>query len=330
MENVPGIETANYEVVAVEHTMDALVELFTGAKVVCNTVGPFTRFGTLVVEAALKAGCHYIDTTGEQAWMLKMRDTFGDAYAEKGLVLAPACAYMFALSNLAAEFCLQAAPNVDSLDLTTTPTGIPTVGSTRTLMDTARVEQRWLANGELYVLEKPMDMKAELIVAGFNHTVLALPWGGGGVPLWYAKDSRVTNVKSHTGFSDRSIVEKVSEMGKYYEENIKHLPNDEQEAALDAIADSVTPGMPPRENRNIHRTVDTCQGTGNNVQCKVTITSTCAYLQTGLIQGFIARHLARGTPNNVGFQSPVGVVGHKELFAALQNYGFANMKIETI
>ena len=37
--NVPGIETAGYEVVAVDHTVDALTELFTGASVVCNTVG---------------------------------------------------------------------------------------------------------------------------------------------------------------------------------------------------------------------------------------------------------------------------------------------------
>ena len=39
--NVPGIETAQYEVSTVEHTVEALTELFRGASVVCNTVGPF-------------------------------------------------------------------------------------------------------------------------------------------------------------------------------------------------------------------------------------------------------------------------------------------------
>lgn len=37
---VPGIETADYEVRQVENNVDALTELFKGAKVVCNMVGP--------------------------------------------------------------------------------------------------------------------------------------------------------------------------------------------------------------------------------------------------------------------------------------------------
>ena len=54
--NVPGIETADHEVVEVEHDVDALTELFNGASVVCNTVGPFSQFGPEVVEACLAAG----------------------------------------------------------------------------------------------------------------------------------------------------------------------------------------------------------------------------------------------------------------------------------
>ncbi|WFU72608.1 hypothetical protein QA642_00550 [Bradyrhizobium sp. CB2312] len=38
--NVAGIETADYEVVEVPHTVSALSELFNGASVVLNTVGP--------------------------------------------------------------------------------------------------------------------------------------------------------------------------------------------------------------------------------------------------------------------------------------------------
>jgi short subunit dehydrogenase-like uncharacterized protein len=64
VEKVPGIETAQYEVVQVEHTVEALSELFDGARVVCNTAGPFIKFGSEVVQAALAAGAHYLDTTG--------------------------------------------------------------------------------------------------------------------------------------------------------------------------------------------------------------------------------------------------------------------------
>jgi short subunit dehydrogenase-like uncharacterized protein len=55
MQAVPGIKTADYEIVEVNHDLDSLVELFSGSQVVCNTVGPFLYYGPLVVEACAKA-----------------------------------------------------------------------------------------------------------------------------------------------------------------------------------------------------------------------------------------------------------------------------------
>jgi short subunit dehydrogenase-like uncharacterized protein len=51
VEKIPGIETADYEVAEVEHTVEALTKLFKGAEVVSNMVGPFIKFGPEVVEA---------------------------------------------------------------------------------------------------------------------------------------------------------------------------------------------------------------------------------------------------------------------------------------
>jgi short subunit dehydrogenase-like uncharacterized protein len=58
VEKIPGIETADYEVAEVEHTVEALTKLFKGAQVVSNMVGPFIKYGPEVVEACLAAGCH--------------------------------------------------------------------------------------------------------------------------------------------------------------------------------------------------------------------------------------------------------------------------------
>lgn len=38
-------------------------------RVVINTVGPYWRWGTPVVEACAKHGVHYVDLTGETVWM---------------------------------------------------------------------------------------------------------------------------------------------------------------------------------------------------------------------------------------------------------------------
>ena len=72
--NVAGVETADYEIRTVDHDVESLAELFDGASVVCNTVGPFSTLGPTVVEAALKAGVHYTDTTGEQDWLMDCDD----------------------------------------------------------------------------------------------------------------------------------------------------------------------------------------------------------------------------------------------------------------
>src|SRR5882757_1967612 len=89
VEKIPGIETADYEVAEVEHTVEALTKLFRGAKVVSNMVGPFIKYGPEVVEACLAAGCHYSDTTGEQDWVLLAQQRWGEQFAAKGLLLAP-------------------------------------------------------------------------------------------------------------------------------------------------------------------------------------------------------------------------------------------------
>src|SRR5208282_5631088 len=94
MNRVPGIETANYEIVEVGGAVDELTELFTGAKVVCNTVGPFIYNGPRVLEASLKAGCHYLDISGEQAWILEVKEKWGEKFLRQGLLAAPATAYM--------------------------------------------------------------------------------------------------------------------------------------------------------------------------------------------------------------------------------------------
>ena len=52
-QRVVRLESATYEIVEAEHNVESLTKAFKGAKVVCNTVGPFVNFGMVAVEAAL-------------------------------------------------------------------------------------------------------------------------------------------------------------------------------------------------------------------------------------------------------------------------------------
>ena len=81
--------------------------LFDGAAVVVTTVGPFERLGRPVLEAAVDAGCHYVDSTGEQSFMRWAFDEVGAAADAAGITAIPACGFDYVpgdlLSDVAAD-----------------------------------------------------------------------------------------------------------------------------------------------------------------------------------------------------------------------------------
>ncbi|MDI9647217.1 NAD(P)H-binding protein, partial [Burkholderia cenocepacia] len=121
-QRVVRLESAQYEIIEAEHDVDALVKAFRGAKVVCNTVGPFSSFGLVGVEAALKAGCHHLDTTGEQSYIRAVRDEFGEQYRQAGLLASSSNAYMYTFAEIAAELALET-PGIDALETATLTRG---------------------------------------------------------------------------------------------------------------------------------------------------------------------------------------------------------------
>ena len=85
----------------------ALREAFDGASVVINCAGPFTRAGESVVAAAVQAGSHYVDSTGEQNFMKLVFDRYGEQAERRGVGLVPALGFDYApgdcIANLAAR-----------------------------------------------------------------------------------------------------------------------------------------------------------------------------------------------------------------------------------
>ena len=327
MKLVPGIESAEYEVAQVEHSVEGLTELFSGAKVVCNTVGPFDLLGETTVQACLNAGVHYLDTTGEQKAVLKVRDKYGDKFAEKGLVAAPSTAYMHTICEIAGEICKEYS-DIDTLDFACVPTGVPTEASTQTIFDMLSSDQFYVEQGDF--VSWPPAKGYEMVLPNSSVTVLALPWTGSALPVWYQNDAKIRNIKSVTGFTNRTLMEGVVALWQHYEANLKDLPVEEQKKALSEVASQQQPGMPPRENPLVHRCYDRCIGTGGLNQVTVSIYSTRAYQQTGLVQAVAAKQLLGGHQRGVGFQSGCSAFGYEVFLDALKGYGFSRVVVEEI
>src|SRR3954454_20019850 len=253
--HVPGIETADYDITVVDHDVEALTELFSGASVVCNTVGPFSELGPAAVEACLAAGVHYTDTTGEQDWLITCDEQYGADFAAAGLLLAPGIAQMYTTGEIAAEIALEK-PGLDTLDIAVFWGGSPTVASTQTILFNAALSGANYLEQNLYVPFDPDAGHYHLNIPGQHEVALALPWGGTSHPVWYRNDPRVANVKALGGVFNRGLMLAVPQIVAGAIKATEGMGIEEKYAALAATASQVMSVMPPRENPRVSKSMD--------------------------------------------------------------------------
>lgn len=319
--HVPGIETADYEIAEVGNDVASLTELFTGASVVCNTVGPFSRYGPAVVEACLAAGVHYTDTTGEQDWVITCEEQYGADFAAAGLLLSPGIAQMYTTGEIAAEICLEQ-PGLDTLDIAVFWGGSPTIASTQTILFNAALSGAHYLEQNTYVPFDPEAGHYQLAIPGQHEMALALPWGGTSHPVWYRKDPRVANVKALGGVFNRALMLAVPQIVAGAVEATEGMGLEEKYAALSATAAQVMSEMPPRENPRINKSMDSVHASGPLGRAHCVIHGKENYKQTGLLQAYAAYSLLQQPPKRVGFASGCQAFGHRELLGVLRSFGF--------
>ena len=329
LQNVAGIETADYEVVEVGHDTKALAELFAGSSVVCNTVGPFSRYGPEVVEAALAAGTHYLDTTGEQDWLITCDEKYGTDFAAAGLLLAPGVAQMYTTGEIAAELCLEK-PGLDTLDIAVFWGGSPTIASTLTILVNAATAGAYRLEQNRYEAWDPDAGLYQLVLPGQHELALALPWGGTSHPVWYRNDPRVANVKVLGGVFNRALMNGVPQIVAAAVEATKDLNPDDRYAALTATAAQVMNQMPPRENPRLNKSVDSVHASGPLGRAHCVVYGNSNYKQTGLMQAYAAYHLLQRPPRRAGFASGCQAFGHRELLGVLTSFGLVREPTVTV
>lgn len=160
----PGIE-------ARQATIDdpaSLDQALAGCSVVINCAGPYLDTAKPVIDAALRAGCHYIDVTAEQASAQTSFDDYHAAARDAGIVVLPAAGFYGGLADLLATALLgqtktQSQPPADQQPVTqaesiTTAIALsnwwPTSGTRRT-GEPNRVPRVVLEEGRIVPLPQP-------------------------------------------------------------------------------------------------------------------------------------------------------------------------------
>lgn len=125
--------------------VDSLADALGGAKVLITCVGPFVELGDTAVEAALRAGVHYVDSTGEGVFIDRLirRD---DEAKSRGIAMAPAMGFDEVPADTVATLATDGMREA-SLVLTYALPSTGSRGTLRSALGIATVPAAWLRDG---------------------------------------------------------------------------------------------------------------------------------------------------------------------------------------
>lgn len=129
---------------------DALVRALRegDSKVLITCVGPFMELGDTAAEAALEAGVHYVDSTGEGDFIDRLIARYDSRARSAGVVMAPSMGFDEVPADLALALATEGMDRVDAV-LTYAFPSHASAGTLRTIVGgIASSDGRWIKDGE--------------------------------------------------------------------------------------------------------------------------------------------------------------------------------------
>lgn len=323
--NNPELAGAQYEVVEVPTDVAALTDLLRGKVAIYNTVGPMMQLATPIVEAALAAGCHYFDSSGEQDWAAHCKRQWGARFLQAGLTLIPCMSMMWASGDLAATLVLET-PGIDTLDILYVPLGSsPSVASTLSFLRMCCQPQLKLVNNEL--VEWPPATTFQVAAPGTHELLTCLPWSGGAEPIWYQDHPQVRNCKVLVSFGSQQHMETVAALTREFRDKWMDKPLEEQERATNEMGHQMTTQEPPRDDPNVSRTIVSCHGRGELAHASAVLWGVRGYDQTGHLGAIVLQRVLAGKLLAHGFVSPSEAFGARALLREWSEAGLVEAEV---
>lgn len=303
----------------VAHTAAGLSQLLRGMRVVINTSGPFSLLGRAVVDAALHEHCHYLDTTGEQDFMLEMQREYGARFEREKLLLSPSTAFLWTVGNLAAEVCLETA-GIDSLKIINAPPALQTVASLQSMLRSGRRPSFVLAERKLVLV--PVAQIRYVLVPDTLELRRALSIGAGDA-TFFIGDARVRNCE--TLFASEGLAQ-MAGMMKLWSRMSSFVPGDTLDKTSDALVLKYKKDPPP-EQPETSRFVVTALGEGNGQRVQAVVHGHSPYVVTGFLGAMAVQTLLEGKLLRAGYASIAQAFGARYALRRLEEIG-THMNVE--
>jgi short subunit dehydrogenase-like uncharacterized protein len=125
----------------------ALTRALEDVKAIISCVGPFRQLGDTAAEAAVRAGVHYVDSTGELGFIDHLIENYGPRAETAGIVMAPSMGFDEVPADVALSLAVEGLDRPEAVVTYALPTHAST-GTLRTLVaGIATSDARWVRAG---------------------------------------------------------------------------------------------------------------------------------------------------------------------------------------
>ena len=105
-ENIPLIIADSFDEVS-------LTKMTQRTKVICSTVGPYSKYGSLLVKSCIKTNTHYCDLAGEAQWIRKIVDTYHQEAKNQKTRIVNSCGFDSIPSDIGVYFIHKNLPDIN-------------------------------------------------------------------------------------------------------------------------------------------------------------------------------------------------------------------------
>jgi short subunit dehydrogenase-like uncharacterized protein len=292
------------------HGLEALARR---ARVLINCAGPFVRTGLAPARAAIDSGAHYLDSTGELTFMMRVARELGDSAAGRGVAVLSGAAYEYALSDLFLPRSTAGFSRVDTLDVAYAVTASSSLGTRLSAIEIARGDW-WVSRGG--IVRQSLGLPAaRTFDFGRGRATRTTSFPGGELVLAPVTIPGVREVRVFMAGLPGAVAMRALKVAL-------HLPGGR---ALAKRAISGSPARPSAEARaaSTFTIAHEVKGIRNGVASTSTllIRGTDPYGLTAKLLVEQAERLAAGEVRRTGFTSPAATFDAAALQARLASWG---------
>jgi len=291
-----------------------LEKVFEGAGAVVSCAGPFARLGEPVLRAAIAAGAHYLDTTGEQLWMARMMDLHSAEAERRGVTAILAHAFEYAIGDCAARIAVAETPGAETVEVVNRVEGFATTrGTKKSALDVLGKPALAFVNGRRRE-ERQLAHRARVRFPDEDEDRVALSYGGGEVlsaPSWAPT---VRTVRTYL-----AVPEPVAALAPWVARGAAALLGRRLQRLLEARIDAGATG--PGDERRDQPWWVLARVRGAGRETRVTASGYDGYGVTAVIAALGAQWLLAGRAQRSGVVTSAQAFDPRELLDALAPAG---------